>query len=190
MPQVNDLQPRFGGAFFLNQTDRFSTPMMNALQKKHSILLQKALYLSFFLLLGGCTSLKYYPGSSNTSGMDFREFSEQGFHFSPYSYSSKFESRGMISITISPQSFVLDESSVSKKKPGTNYEQHSSIATSLPIYVEKISIQDQLKKMRDIAVELGADAIVDLKIQSEPDERDFGTVYILHLSGFAIKRLN
>lgn len=148
------------------------------------------LFVISALIFSSCTlPLRYYPGTVGIRTVDFREYNDKGFLFTYYEYTlGDFESIGIIRVDVSPQSFVNDEQGRKLMKAGAKYDLIRTLWSEYPILVERTEMESFLKIMYDEATALGADAIVDLSLESTLEQRDFGTVYNHTIRGYAIKR--
>jgi len=137
------------------------------------------------------TETSIIPRKEVLSGIDFREYSNKGFLFTPEKYIGDYESIGLISFVIMPEA---------RKERVT---QNDSYSFSSPIMyewnVEEINVQNALDGIYKRSIEMGADALVNFKIsiKEEPivnktskmvvslDEKKLQGYVV---EGFAIKR--
>ena len=109
----------------------------------------------------------------------FAEFTEAGFLFIPTNYNGDFESIGMVTIECHPEANLVEDDSESSGKKWQ---------------VEPLPIHEALQSAMQKCVELGADALTQLKIETKIESL-YGrsqnplTYDYVSISGFAIKRL-
>lgn len=120
------------------------------------------------------------------SGIDFREYTNKGFLFTPEKFEGNYESVGMVSFLIMPEAVKrraeTNPNPGSWQDPGYIYNWE----------VKKIDIQNAVDGIYKRCVEMGADALVNFK--SEINIEDYP--YLIppfkiegyRISGFAIKR--
>lgn len=121
-------------------------------------------------------------------GFDFREYAEKGFLFTPHQYIGEYESRGIITITIYPETKVTKGPTpkgwVMKKIGGPSGQDTPRY------YLEEVIDQSiVIGGAYQAALDIGADAIMDFNIESMAAVLRGGIYqsgYIV--SGFAIKR--
>jgi hypothetical protein len=128
---------------------------------------------------------------TTVQGLDFREYSTKGFLFSPYEYKvGRYDILGMVNITVYP--------SIKKSAYNSEMEKTIYVGDTLKMVcgwnwencydVEILSDSTLLFEAYQIATEMGANGICDLKVSSEVvSDRGLKHV-VLKLSGVAIKR--
>lgn len=125
------------------------------------------------------------PEKLIASGYDFSEYSEKGFLFTPNEYSGDYESIGLIQLTYSPEARL---STVSEHIPGVGKKERTQWITD-PINADKV-----IEDVYNLCIEMGADALTQMKIEPYSENHAQGTMNPLTLSGikisgFAIRRL-
>jgi hypothetical protein len=142
--------------------------------------------LSGFIVISGCAS--HAPSLIQReviiSDLDFRKYSKNGFLFTPFEYSGKYESIGIVSATIFPKASCI-EITTSANGLGTPIGCQWSIQ---PVYADDVLATLYTKYSTN-----GADAIVDLKLSPAVKTLNEGTIKAIRLNGitmtgFAIKR--
>lgn len=143
------------------------------------------IFISLSLL--GCAqkSLKHIPGKQITLGIDLRQYTVDGFLVTPFQYQADYMAVGMIYTTFMPEGI--------KTKIKTDKKTDDGMPIHKKVWrFQNLKLQDGLDKMVADSKELGADAIVELKIQDKTESHIDGfsaiNVYGYELSGFAIKR--
>jgi len=138
------------------------------------------------LLFVGCASqsINNIKREVVISDIDFRKYSEHGFLFTPFEYSGKYESVGIVSATIFPAARYYNMTS-SDNGAG------SPIGGSWT--VQRVFANDVIDSLYSKYSALGANAIVDLKLSSAAKQYNAGMMNAIELqgvtvTGFAIKR--
>lgn len=141
--------------------------------------------LSFLILVISCTTPDQVVRSSeNFTNIDFTSYAQKGFLISPYVYDGQYESIGVINFEYYPKS----ELKLIKPNPDDDVKINVSYKKWIP---DLINFDDQLNKVYEECVSMGADAIVDFKVSSIEktyDTKPVLTVNGILLTGFAIKR--
>ena len=151
--------------------------------------------LSIFIalsFLAGCASsnVTEQPESILSLGVDFRPYTEKGFHFTPYQYSGEYESLGLIEVIYIPEF---------RKAPSGHTMQSPTALDGYSIYIDpsnpndfwnvkNVSGEQLVKEAYELALEMGADAIVDFRIGSYQYVNGSLRVESAKIEGFAIKR--
>lgn len=143
--------------------------------------------ISSLLLIIGCASTQPIEWDTDlrTSGYDFREYTEQGFLFTPEIYNDQYDAIGLIEITYVPK--VLKPSGQGQPPNVPGYRIQSVFTNQF--YVEIPKTDRLIKEMYDRATDMGADALSNFRITNETIYNN-GTIPIetIKVSGFAIKR--
>lgn len=147
--------------------------------------MKKAL-LSFilFIIFNACSSIKESPGGIYFYGYDFSEYAERNFLITPYEYTGKFQSIGMITAECQPKiskNRLVDES-------GKEIDQIFQRVESTTYFIELIDDQKVINEFYLKAVEMGADAIANFKIELLTREEYGLIIPYTKIYGFAIKR--
>lgn len=159
----------------------------------------------FIPFIMSCSTLKPIEtaGGFSIFSIDFTEYADSNFLFTPYGPEGDYLGLGEIQITLSPQVIeisrqdyqlsVNENNGVFFSSDGKPYlSQLSSIAGNVSYWGIEIMRNDSFKlitsKMHDLALSYGANAVVDLEISARTvDNLDLEyTVY--DISGFAIER--
>ena len=124
----------------------------------------------FFALIGlslfSCkvAETSIIPRREVLSGLDFREYSQKGFLFTPEKYSGDYESIGLISFLIMPEA--------RKERVSQEEDDSYSFKESPIVYkwnVEEINVQNALDGIYKRSIEMGADALVNFKISNREE---------------------
>lgn len=129
------------------------------------------------LALAGCAKgPTHLAPETYFRGLDFREYTSQGFLFTPYRYDGAFESIGLVTVTLWAEGELVP---VGREK----FKEWR---------FKPLDVQDVLRAAHRHAVERGADALVDLKLTAtdRPIEKSSQRQPGIELSGYAIRRLS
>lgn len=113
---------------------------------------------------------------------DFTKYSAAGFLFSPEKYSGNYEPVGIVQINLYPQikREVFRKYEDSNNSPASDY---------IPWTVIDISTREVIDSLYDACKNLGADALVNLKIENTEQVSNETICYCgIKASGLAIKR--
>ncbi len=141
-------------------------------------------YLSLILLITfGCAPPKYIPESLSVSGINFAPFSEEGFLFTPNKYLGDYESIGIINLSFAPEANLIKST---KKTSGGDRTTSSWV-------VNDMNPDTLLKKVHELCVDMGADALTEFEVSNFYNNHAVGTTHPitimgLKFSGFAIRR--
>jgi hypothetical protein len=118
-----------------------------------------------------------------TSGYDFSNYSKKGFLFTPNLYQGDYETIGLIQLSYTPQAkYDLIRAKQRYGKPPYGWE------------VDEINPKKAIKAIYKECVEMGADALTQMKIETffehqAQDTHSPITIIGIKISGFAIKRI-
>jgi hypothetical protein len=134
-----------------------------------SALLAIALGATF---VGACARPRLIPSKTLVAGIDFSEYTRQGFLFTPEMYDGPYEAVGLVTVSMYPEArYVLSADRVMRWD------------------VQRITAQDVVAKMYEQAKGMGADALVNFTVRVTDDRIDAtATRPVLEVSGFAIRR--
>ena len=143
----------------------------------------KYLFLMFYILfLFACSGTKEMPGSISTTGIDFTNYTKQGFFITTEIYPDKYESIGILSSTVWPEvSKVPDRYSTNDGRIVTD-------ADGKKWFIKSINYKDALDELYSKAIGMGADALMKFDIKSVSYQNGSLTVDGIQATGFAIKR--
>lgn len=139
------------------------------------------------MLLAGCATNRPTAQESvmYPTGYNFTEYTAKGFLFTPEGYTGDYESVGLIWINYQPRFIYLPDPDVPRitgyrvyKEPGVSHWWRVS-------YPDPAEMIDQAY---NLAMEMGADAIINFEIASTPYTNGTLTVSSSYLTGFAIRR--
>ena len=127
----------------------------------------------------GCMEVKLIPAREEFTGIDFRPYAEKDFLITPYAYAGKFTTIAMINYTNMPEarliSIPLADGSTSKKW-----------------IIGEVETQIALDSIYAKCIEMGANALMDFKIISNPESysniANPVTIEGLQITGIAIRR--
>ena len=149
--------------------------------------MKKSIYFSALIFLISCSGIKVQPHSEILIGYDFSEFTKEGFMFTPIEYIDPYESIGIVTIYVDPE--ITREPSKYTKSTYKNYFKYHNF------FIEKVTPDEALRAMKEKAVEMGADALTIITIETlerpdinQPNDRKAVEKYSYKISGFAIKR--
>ncbi len=142
------------------------------------------LFIAIFFLIS-CETVKFIPKSTSVEIIDFKKYLNKNFLITPYDYKGDYESIGMIHATLMPSANLI-----SMKK----YSEVTS--DTMVVYqwkTDTIKTSEALDTIYSKAVQMGADAIIDLSINSNRETYNIGsskeiTIFGIIVDGFAIKR--
>lgn len=141
--------------------------------------------LIFFLLLSflivGCAKRIHSDSNLEVKGLDFTEYTEQGFKFTPLGryLDNEYESKGLIEITVYPEIERIIKFKFYDKR---YWRKHGDIM------IEKVNPEKILKEMYEQAIELDANAIIEFSMQNINLEIEEVIIPSFKISGYAIKR--
>jgi len=121
-----------------------------------------------------------------TSGYDFSDYSKKGFLFTPNLYQGDYETFGLIQLSYTPQA-KLTEIRVEHK-----YKSRSYVKKEWK--VDEINPKKAIESIYKACVEMGADALTRMEIETFFERHAQGTtkpitIPGIKISGFAIKRI-
>ena len=163
---------------------------------KHTLLL-------IFLLSCSGPNLKppvlHIKKTASMYGLNFVPYSKKGFLFTPYSYTQKYKSIGLVSFYIyTSATLYLKKSDSTKLKKATHeliqkLKRENHPPTFRYVWLkDDIENDDILKLAFFESVKLGANALVDLQLEDVKENFDDGhsstSIPGIKLSGFAIQR--
>ena len=124
---------------------------------------------------------------------DFSNYSNNDFLFTPDSYTGEYESKELITVIISPEANKTRVSPNEEKTTDAIYYQGNSVNNSFWV-VKDIQPDEILSEIYEKCIQIGADAFVNFKVQTESKTFVQNTPPILEyenyiISGFAIKRI-
>ena len=140
-------------------------------------------------LISGCFPSRphEFPGGVSLLGIDFTEYTDSGFIFTPESYPGAFESIGIVRVEIRPHMYRVDGNASAKL--GSQYRDFQT-ANEEAWRIEILNTQQALRSAYEQAIALGANALSSFDISEEEDNTQFISYKYLVVSGFAIRRLN
>jgi len=148
--------------------------------------MNKIFILFFLLLIIACQTVTYIPPYTSVSTIDLTKYSREGFLITPYKYDADYESVGYIFVETMPEANL-----VTLEK--TEQAGHAENAKT-EWQVDKMSIDKIIDSIHQKALQMGANAIIDFKIEQTTKNYSVGrmsplTIQGFTISGFAIKRL-
>ncbi len=144
------------------------------------------------MLFVGCNTFRLSdtPEFTATRGVDLREYADQGFLITPETYNGKYITKGMIEVALYPRVTYRTGRYPSGEDYTARfiYDDRGQLYTQM---VEVVSFETAIRRMHQIAVEWGADAIIRFEIDRGTTTTDLDPrtayQYIL-VSGLVIKR--
>lgn len=148
---------------------------------KHSLLFITAL----MLIISCAEPPSLIPEKLIVSGYDFAKYSENGFLFTPNSYEGDYESIGLVQLTYMPEAkhvYITKETMLRET------------VTTKDWLVSDINPAKGIEEIYNVCIEMGADAMTQMEIESYSVAHAQNTTMPITLtgikiSGFAIKRL-
>ncbi len=146
------------------------------------------------MIFTSCGSLKVSEWDSGyfTTGYDFTEYSISGFLFTPFEYNGRYESIGLINVTLIPnvQRVEHERQSLFSEKPRFEGQRIVTDPQGYKYSVERPYTPHLIKQAFDEATAMGADAIITVSINYTTLQNGPIDIPTVRLSGFAIKRIN
>lgn len=150
------------------------------------------------LLYVSCTNTKSLSskGGVNFYGYDFRNYSSEGFLFTPEKPVGYYTSVGMIQVVLEPEILELDATTFQRdNRNGIYIKGEKKYALRLINYptgnkfyaVEIIEISDAIDEMYKFAIDWGANAIVNFNVETSLTNFEL-LVSTITVEGFAIIR--
>lgn len=135
--------------------------------------MKKLVLVLLTLLLIGCNPGYEIGKLIFTYEYDFTKYSENNFLFTPEKYDGEYESVGLLKVEFFPP--------IKKNDNPESYSKYKQ---------EEINTQEAIDSLYMLAKRMGADAIMNFKV--EPTELDYGFMIGegVQVKGFAIKRKN
>lgn len=137
----------------------------------------------------GCKTVDKIPGYDLLLGLDFRPYAEKGFLITPHTYTAgEYTTISLIDYKIMPTAEYKYDPNNNKRRVGSSPTEE----TTKQWYVEELDTQTALDKIFEICIDMGADALVDFKIEDTTDEhlKIQNPVIItgIRITGLAIRR--
>lgn len=144
-----------------------------------------------------CTNINFAQSGGYTfNGIDFREFTEKGFQFTPENPEGEYQSVGIIEVDFYPEIVEIDINTYNTAKRNGGYvignKDYSVQRTYLNntaeyFAIEKFNTDSLLNEIYELASGWGANAIVNLRFESESFTTGI-TWSKVSVRGFAIKK--
>jgi len=149
----------------------------------------------YSLIISACstTHIEHYPKEVNIYGYDFTKYTAKGFLFTPEKYMEGYESIGLLEIEIFPEANYQHPEGI-YRKPGQYYsdDEREDKSKNIPggWFYKPVDAPEVLDSLYITALKLGADAVINLRINEVAKSK--GDVIFIgkKASGFAIKRLS
>ena len=133
------------------------------------------LLIIFASLLVRCSSVSHYEKQVLVYGYDFTKYTNQGFLFTPEKYLGEYESIGLLTVLILPE---LNRSG-----------EYDFSVTDKKLSYAPVSADEVLDSLFDVAINMGANAIVSLTIENIERMIEGVNAPGVKASGFAIRRI-
>jgi len=148
----------------------------------------------FLLLTISCAQqIETIPGYAITSTIDFTKYTEGGFLITPFTYLGDYESICIVDVTIMPETKLVKYNTSNKPKEDSYFKSDNNLVLAKKWESEKLNLEKSIDYLYKRAVNMGANAIVDFKIETIRENHTHFVPPIevvgIRLSGFAIKRL-
>lgn len=158
-------------------------------------------YILFLVavLFAGCTTTVNLSqsGGYDYKGIDFREFTQEGFQFTPEKPTGQYESIGIVEVNFDPEikeisserSFEINKSGGVTEVNGKKYRAQSATTGGTKKYymIELFDTNSLLQEIYDLASGWGANAVVNLRFEYQTINKGI-TWSRVTVRGFAIKR--
>lgn len=143
--------------------------------------------MSALLALTSCTpTLTEWSTNYSVYGYDFREYSEKNFLFTPNIYNEGYDAIGLVEIVFIPEirKTTIDQNGFARSESGytTIYGYSAAYLVQLP------DTKLLVAQFYNLSREMGADAVTQIKIESEYLDNNGHKIRSVKMSGFAIKR--
>ena len=144
--------------------------------------MKKYLLIVLLFWVWSCTEApKFSPEEFEFQPISFKKFSDKGFLFTPNSYDRQYQSIGMVDASIYPEANLQ------------NTESGSPTGRIIYWLQEPVNMDKALDSLYEACVQMGADALVQLKFRSVSKIKYKSTtkpleVFGVNIKGFAIKR--
>ena len=141
-------------------------------------------YLSLVLVVGflawGCQSseISYIPAETEAYGYDFREYSAEGFLFTPYDYEGDYQSVGMVTFIAWPEAEKVEASRKVQQRTGKTEVWR----------VGEVTPSEAINEAYQKASQMGADALIHFEVNSTSKTVAGAELSGIEVSGFAIDR--
>jgi hypothetical protein len=146
----------------------------------------KKLLISIALLgmLSCAVKITHFPATEVFYGIDFTQYTDKGFLFTPEKYLGEYQSIGMVSIEVYPEyNYNPTRKNEAGQKLGGGVWMENGVKTGV--------IMDRFYQR---ITEMGGDALMNFKLESVEKSEGVGSGIIksfsgTRISGYAIKRL-
>lgn len=151
------------------------------------------------VLLSGCTTTENLSqsGGYDYKGIDFREFTQEGFQFTPEKPTGQYESIGIVEVNFDPEikeisserSFEINKGGGITEVNGKMYRAQSATNGGIKKYyiIELFDTNSLLQEIYELASGWGANAVVNLRFEYQSVNRGL-TWSRVTVRGFAIKK--
>lgn len=151
--------------------------------KNHTILI-----LSSLLTLSSCApTLTEWSTNYSVYGYDFSEYSDKNFLFTPNQYLDSYDAIGLVEVVFIPEikQTPINQSGIARGQAGYTIIYGYSGAYLVQLPDTKLLVAQFYSICRD----MGADAVTQIKIESEYLDNNGHKIRSVKMSGFAIRRL-
>jgi len=139
------------------------------------------LFLFIAAFLSGCTVMDEIPARTNAYFIDFSKYSDKGFLFTPEGYLSDYSSVGIIEINMFPTAKNVGLDKITPHTRNVFNVQGGWI-------MERLSVSDIVDTVYSRCISMGADAVINFRIDVISENYAPPLVNGLRVTGFAIKR--
>lgn len=144
--------------------------------------MKRLLIIALFATVS-CTTTQPVSRAVNVAGLDFRDYTQEGFLMTPYQYDEGYDSRGIVSVTIWPE---VIKSGTSGSRTGIDFQIVQT--TEGEWLVERLRVKEALDEIYDQATAMDADAIADIQVNYVQEYNGALRMTGIEVEGFAIKR--
>ncbi len=125
-----------------------------------------------------------YEKEMEVRGYDFTKYTEEGFLITPEKYEGRYESIGVLRVSVWPEIEVESSGDASPARPGPNDTDRAWVTTA------PVSRTEVIDSLYSRAERMGADAITQFESEIVTREESNVTRIGVEASGFAINRVD
>ncbi|MGB0431883.1 MAG: hypothetical protein ACPGLV_15520 [Bacteroidia bacterium] len=130
------------------------------------------------------TTMEQWQTQYLESNIDFSKYAADDFLITPFEYNGKYESVGFIQIIARPKIDLVSHTT----RPNVEFGEKVIYDGGNYYVARAVSLENAIEKAYQEAKEMGANAIVNLKIESIELNNGIHKLDGLKITGFAIKR--
>ena len=148
----------------------------------------KMIAIFTIIVFSGCatTELTEWQTDIRSSGYDFRQYTEQGFLFTPEIYTEQYDAIGLVEVTYVPRVMKAHD----QQNPANIAGFRNIYVGQTHYYLELPDTDELISEMYNLADGLGADALSNFRITTDTVVNNGYNIETVKITGFAIKRLS